>query len=265
MRLMVLLLGGLIFLLLCPSARAQAVVRGTVLDSISGRPLHAAIVSLVDAQIQVGGVAMTDSSGGFSLRVPSTNSYSLRVEREGYTFAETSSFSLPRGRKATITFRLPPAPLTLDPLTVTAPNRHMRSFLERRDWGWGRFLDPTDLARSRPTDFSTLMQRVQGLEMRTLSGFSRSVIMNARGCTCVPTVYVDGIRAEKSVARAARPEGRPRACEVRDGLDPSEHVNISSVRAVEFYPNPVHAPGEFRGLAECGVLILWTDWGLGYR
>lgn len=115
------------------------------------------------------------------------------------------------------------------------------------------------------SDFATLTERIPGLEMRTLSGFSRSVVMSARGCTCVPTVYVDGMRVEKSVARATALEERPRSCEIRDGLDPSEHVSISLVRAVEFYADPVHAPGEFRGYGDCGVLILWTDWGLGYH
>jgi uncharacterized protein YfaS (alpha-2-macroglobulin family) len=74
---------------------AQA-VQGQVTGRDTGMPISGAVVQLLDSQGQVSSGALTDASGGFTLRAPAPGQFRLRVERVGFKpSSQTHSSSRP--------------------------------------------------------------------------------------------------------------------------------------------------------------------------
>ncbi len=104
-------------------ADSAAIVRGTVIDSVTGRPVLGAEVRLERAYV----FAFTDSLGRFSLPAPALPEERLRIHGIGYADQFLPADSLPPG--APILLRLMPQPVVLRGLTAEA-RRNARYALE---------------------------------------------------------------------------------------------------------------------------------------
>ncbi len=91
-----------------PSKRAAAQqVQGQVVDSVTGQALLGAAVFLLDLDGSIVATTLTDSDGVFLLLGPGPDSYSLRVEHEGYRTSLFPQFELPADQSASYRLRLP--------------------------------------------------------------------------------------------------------------------------------------------------------------
>jgi hypothetical protein len=155
------------------SARAQAVT-GRLVDP-SGAPVERVLVVLVDTAGHQGGAAITDASGGFTIRARGPGRYALRAERIGFATVTSPRFDLaadetreqrivasgqavalaavtvtPQARRCAVRPREGLATATLweearKALNATAFAQHQRLF--RYDLvRWERDLDPVSLA-----------------------------------------------------------------------------------------------------------------------
>jgi hypothetical protein len=100
-----------------PTAQAQ-VVRGQVVDSVSGLPASAGFVVLIDANNRELARTLSGPRGEFSLRAPSPGTYRLRSERIGYRLAVSVPIELGEQDTIRYTFRILPIPVTLSAVEV---------------------------------------------------------------------------------------------------------------------------------------------------
>lgn len=110
------------------STALRPLVRGTVLDEQSGRPVGGAVVRLLDRQGSTVRSASSDLSGRFSLRAAAPGVYGLRTERIGYATHDVRSLALTVGDTTELELRLTPTPLLLDTIRVSTAraNRPIR-------------------------------------------------------------------------------------------------------------------------------------------
>jgi hypothetical protein len=94
-RLAVPLAAAAALLAAAPSARAQTVT-GRLVDP-SGVPVERVLVVLVDSAGAQGGGAITDASGGFTIRAHGPGRYALRAERIGFATVSSPQFDLASG------------------------------------------------------------------------------------------------------------------------------------------------------------------------
>lgn len=240
-----LLPAALLVPLLAGSVSAQG-IRGRVLDAETGQPVPAATVTLLDAAQTVLRQVVTDSAGGFSLRVAEGGRYHLRTERIGYETVTSPPVDIAAGDTMVVELRLGTEAVVLAPLTITASSRRsprdrtLDEFYERQRRGWGRFFSPTEIDRLRPRTVTNLLQGSPGIRIRYGRGTQTTVLMRTGRGNCAPTIYVDGHRMP--------------------GNDIDQWVAASSVRAVEVYTRAMETPAEFASVRNwnCGAIVIWT-------
>jgi hypothetical protein len=266
-------------LLLAPAAPAQE-IRGVILDLTTEEPLATAVIMLLDGEGVLRESVLSDTAGSFSFRIPRTDSLRLRVQRYGFATLESISLRLSTRDSLRLEIRMRPSPFLLAGVTATrgmARSRNLEAFLLRQRNGNGKYLGPGDIARLRPRSTTTLLAAVpgspvvsggSGLGIVARSRDARSVPGLLRG-TCVPTVYVDGLVlwgepvSQEMWPDIADPSDAPHTRE--PGVRVESVVAARTVRAVEVYQRPAHAPPEFQRplMAECPVILIWTDYGFG--
>ena len=256
-----------IALLLASSASAQ-VVRGTIYDGVTGSPLRAASVMVLDADSTVVASASTDREGDFVMR-PAAGPFLLLVERYGYRSTLSKPLELSAADSLTFEIRLPPRPIDIAGLDVVAPLRNVldpSGFFQRQKLGWGTFIEPAEIERRKPTDISDLLHTVPGLRVTPGRGGRWLVRMEGRGRYCVPTVYVDRAIAHTGSGTNVGfvPGGRGPGV----GVALDQFINTSQVRGIEVYQTGAEAPPGFHprsgpGGGDCGVIVLWSYAGIG--
>ncbi|HEX5970751.1 MAG TPA: carboxypeptidase-like regulatory domain-containing protein [Gemmatimonadaceae bacterium] len=99
------------------------VVRGSVVDSATSRPLGDFTVQLIDS----GGVgvaaALAQPGGRFNLRAPAAGTYRLRVLRIGFRRTETASFALGAGETLERTVSMPQISVALASIRIVGAQR----------------------------------------------------------------------------------------------------------------------------------------------
>jgi hypothetical protein len=264
--------------LLFAGGGAAQTIRGRVVDEVDGRPLPAAAVLLTDMEGRVRTVTRSGRDGEYQLRSTPGDTVRVRVERYGYQAMQSAPWTLAAGGVLEMEIRLRPEDegtvVTLDTLTVRATTwrtRNRAQFERRRGMeAWGSFVDATRLSRIRsPRASDRLSFFIPGLQVSptgVLMARGRGAALN--GSTgCQPRLIVDGTRYPGDLPI--------------DGL-----VAGDAIRAVEYYPDPDKAPGEFAlgyesVLADaadptatwgtrdfvmrkpCAIVVIWTDYGFG--
>jgi hypothetical protein len=104
------------------SASAQ-VVRGTVLDSLTGAPVRDALVVLLGDDGAPRGRALSLDAGGYALAAPAPGRYSLRTKRIGYRAIESGAFDIAAGEVRVHDILAPTIRVSLPSVTVHA-QRH---------------------------------------------------------------------------------------------------------------------------------------------
>ena len=256
---------GACVLLTAVPAHAQ-LVRGTITDGLSGRPVLGATVQILNPDSSLRAATVTSAKGIFAMK-PEPGRFVLRVERLG--FATTLSKPLEMSASDTLNFeiRLPRSAITLESLDVVGePSGKLdpSGFYNRKSWGWGKFIGPEVVAKIHPTQVADVVNGSLGFYSYPARGGPLTRMEN-RGRYCKPTVYLD----QALVAHGtSTPNGFMYRRSSATGVQLDQLVSASLIRAVEIYSDPTEAPPEFHavgdaGSTDCGVIVLWTYVGFG--
>jgi hypothetical protein len=252
-------------------------VRGIVVDAGSGEPVPNALIRATSVGGNRGGSARSGQDGRFVLNLRASGTFRLQGERTGYATSTTQQLTLEEREMVEVELRLSAAPLTLEPLTITArvapPRRRhleLNGFYRRERMGNGRFLRREEIERHTNQNLAQILSRVPGtaihyqgtqqyiyfprngrpsIDLRPSTGRRRlgrgSFARAGGGNSCLPRLFMDGMRivydASSDINSAVSPE-QIEAIEVFRG--PSE------IPAEYYSQNPTHR--------DCGVILIWT-------
>jgi hypothetical protein len=115
------------FLVLAPLATAAPqlaaqVVRGTVVEEESRRPVAGALIQLLAAGDSIRASAVTGENARFALSQVTPGSYRLRMLRIGFRAWTSEPFALAAGQAVDDTIAIPAVPVVLAEITVEANN-----------------------------------------------------------------------------------------------------------------------------------------------
>ncbi len=151
------------------SAQGGRAVRGSVLDGATGKPLSGVVIGVLGAVPPW--LTHTSAAGTFSIRVPG-DSAQLVAALIGYA---PETLAVAAGQRDTVAFRLAPAALALDPVTVAAERTWSSSTAASRPIG--------DLdVRLRPRESSQeLLRLTPGLFIAQHAGGGKAEQIFLRG------------------------------------------------------------------------------------
>lgn len=241
----------LILALAVGEAAGQSIA-GAVIDNESDEPIARATVILVDSNGRLLRASLSDAEGAFHLVAPQPGTYRLQASGPGYPVTFSSPMDIAADDTLNLDLRLSRKAVVLDPVTVRAGTRSARirnreKFFQRRETEYGIFLDPEIIDRLRPMYISSAIRGIPGVEViRGDLGAGNMVMMeNAAGGICEPTYYVDGARIP-----------------IIEGESIDEYwAQGRSIRAIEVYREPTSAPIGFSAKTDCGVIVIWSDYG----
>jgi hypothetical protein len=237
-------------LLLAASHVTAQALRGTVIDSTSGRPLSGTQVTVLNASGATVASAMTRVDGSFAFHLGAVGNYQVRVMRIGYASRITQPIAVDTHFASSVQVVLPPNPVPLDTIRVVAgrvvierlvPWLADAGFYHRRRMGFGHFLDREEIEKKHPLVVTDLLEGMLGVEVHCSSAFSCGVTMAGSQMfirkPCAPTVVVDGMVVSGGMST----------------------VQVFDLEAIEVYPSPAGVPVQYSGyLSPCGAILLWT-------
>ncbi|HKO16291.1 MAG TPA: TonB family protein [Gemmatimonadaceae bacterium] len=220
-----------------PAGARAGTISGTVHDT-TGAAVSGARVS-AGAGLQ----AVTDSSGGFTLRGVPTGAVTLTVHRLGF---EPDSSRWQVGDAALIVDRrLTPIAETLPAVRVRARaqpfDSRLAGFNARRAKKLGYYLTREQIEQRSDMRMLDALRRIPGVRVITMRGaLGRSVTL--AGSRCPPLVMVDGFPASL-------------------GSFDLDMIDLATVEGVEVYPNGSSVPSELagpHGMESCGLIAIWS-------
>ncbi len=230
-----------------PSEGMITGIVGVVTDEASEQPVPEVVVS-VDG---IGRATVTDEDGRFSLSEMVPGRHDVVFTHLGYR-RRSVSIEVEAAHVVRLQVELAVEAIALDPIEVTVDrqDRNLQSvgFYQREEDGWGDFLDREDLEYWNPVQLTSALTRFPGVttvaDPRMPSrGF---LALRRQGTTCIPTVYLDGVR-------------------IGGGRDPAgidDIVNPDVVAGVEVYRNTAGMPPQYWGTGSaCGVVLIWLRRG----
>lgn len=119
---------GIAFWAMSPVASAQ-IIRGTLLDDKTERPIELASVLMRDSASFVVASTTTDSAGNFALRAPRPGTYTLLARRLGYRTDVSPELTLAESQTIEMDFLIAVRPVALAPVTVTEELQRARRAL----------------------------------------------------------------------------------------------------------------------------------------
>jgi hypothetical protein len=256
----------LLILIAANEARAQ-LIRGEVTDGVSGEPVEAASVLIFDRYQALKVTARTGRDGSFTVRaVPGR--YLLQVAATGYRTVGSREVDARATDTLNFTIRLPPEPVDLAAVKVTARPRGVpdpSGFFRRQEIATGRFVGPEEIEELHPTRVPDLLRAVPGFHFYP-SVAGELLWVSGRGRGCTPTVYLDGGLARRGTSTK---RGQP-GYEKGAGVVLDEIINPAQVAAVEIYQDATESPVRFRpvgdlGGGDCAIVVLWSAAGLGTK
>ncbi len=106
-----------------PSALKAQVIRGQIVDSMSGTPVGRGFAVLLDTHGNEVARSLSDRDGRFSLTAPSAGRYWLRSERIGFRASVSEQLELEDGQTLEFTLRVEALPVRLATLVVPGRDR----------------------------------------------------------------------------------------------------------------------------------------------
>jgi len=249
---------------LIPStATAQAIIRGTLYDDVTGLPLQGTVM-LVDPNTDAAVVhTPTDSLGNFQLKAR-TGQYRIAAIRPGYKSVLSAAVPLENGEKLTI--RVPIA-IDRDPQHQIGVTEHIRPGSEngepkppmmsaadvRRKSGIGVHYTRTNLEKSGVHTLGQFLMTVPGLTVMSPTSAStmqmrRNAVLGEVGTpgSCHLGWFVDGLRMDLP----------GRTDPMTDGL---ASWDLESIESVEVFRGISEMPAEFAAPdLRCGAISIWT-------
>jgi TonB-linked SusC/RagA family outer membrane protein len=184
------------------SAQATGVIRGTVVDASTERPLQGAQVFVAGTSLG----SLSDAAGRFTISNAPAGTHTLRVQLLGFSAGE-QRVTVAAGQVATVTFRMASSAIALEGLVVTGVSgggteRAKVPFTVSR-------VDASQMPVQAVNPLSQLQGRVPGANIASISGrpgVAPSVILrgptsiNAAGRGQEPLYIVDGVVLGSSIA-----------------------------------------------------------------
>lgn len=199
------------------SGSSAQIIRGTLLDDKTERPIELASVLMRDTASFVVASATTDSAGNFVLRAPRAGTYTLLARRIGYRTDVSPPLPLGEGQTLEMDFLIAVRPVALATVTVTEEQRRARrdlvAGLDTRALG-SRLITPEriELLAARTGSVAEVLrwQNIPGLWIED----------DGRGSTCLRIVR--GRVSGNGVGSLSRQAGQESSVEgVRPGNTPT--------------------------------------------
>ncbi len=237
---------GPVLALLC-AAQLSAQIGGTLSGTVTtadGTPLHMARISVVGTTM--GTVA--DTVGGWKLIGVPGLSQRLHVRMLGYA-PQALPVQVKSGETLHVKVVLTPIPFSLEALEIaaaSAPTPALRGFEERMSRGPGTFFTREDILRMQARQFTDVLRRVPGLQVRPVSGAYGNVSVQTRGSGCQVAFFVNGT-----------------AFPIPVDLPINEFISPEEVFGIEVYSGSSEVPAQFNSSVKgrCGVVVVWTRVG----
>lgn len=222
-------------------------ILGVVQDGVNGRPIPEVVVNVPGA----GQVARTDADGRFALPNLAPGRHEVAFSHLGYR-QRSETIEVQPGHATRMQVVLAVDAIALDPIEVTVDrlDRALEDagFYQRREDGWGYFVDREDIDRWNPITVTDALMRFHGVAITSGSGgpFQRQLRLRGRGAgACTPRVYLDGTLLSGL-----------QTFSVNDIVDPM------SVAGIEVYRGVAGIPARYSGLGtSCGVVLIWLRRG----
>ena len=190
-RVLLILLSGL-------TARAQTMqtIRGKIVDPV-GYPVSQAKITVLEQNNEVG-EGTADSEGAFSVNLPSSGTYGVRVVAQGFTEQVVPSFFLGNGRTVEIQIQLSVGSLTQQ-IVVTAAGT---AIPESQTGASISVIDSEQIQALNKFDVLEVVRLVPGAQIVQTSqrGGTTSLFLRG-GDSDFNKVLIDGIPANVSTAR----------------------------------------------------------------
>ena len=259
-------IGALVLFVVAHSAAPAQTARivGTVMRDSSGHALGAAEVALPDLKRSTS----TNYLGEFRISGLPAGRHAILIRHVGFA-ALVDTITVADGARLDLEFTLREAPVQLDSMRITAPEKRylspgLQQFEERRKEGLGRFISEEQL---RKNDDRSLLDVLSSFlpgtrryrpDPRNPGAYYISssrkcgdgpVILGCRGGTqCPITLYVDGVIV---LDAAAEKDGR--------FYPDLTKYPTNQYAGVEYYPGGATVPAKYNMSGSgCGVLLLWT-------
>ena len=238
---------SLALIALCMSSALPAqVVRLTLVDRSTGRPVPAATIALLTMDDSTAArTTQAGTDGSWAVRAPAPGVYRLRADSPGHPTAVSPAIELLGGDQIQLVWRLVPDTAVLVPVVVKATGRRssarLAGFRERASRrAFGQFIARDDIERRHPVTVADLLRTVPGLEVLPSPRGFGSIVRTTEGCT--PQVYLDGVRYP-----------------LLRGETIDQIVDPTSLEGIEVYAHATEVPVEFQTPGStCGAIVLWT-------
>jgi Carboxypeptidase regulatory-like domain/TonB-dependent Receptor Plug Domain len=222
------------------SAQTAGTLTGRVATS-EGTPVPGARIRVIGTDLST----VADARGDYRLAGVPTLTQKLDVRMLGYTPIELP-FELGDGGAALVNVVLVPIPL--EPLEVverTALTPGLMGFEERAARGPGTFFTREAILRMHARQFTDILRRVPGLQVRQMSGYG-NLNIQTRGSNCQVLFYMNGT-----------------AFPLPNDVPINQYVSPDEVVGVEVYSGSSEIPAEFNSSKQsrCGVIVIWTRIG----
>jgi hypothetical protein len=231
--------------LLVPQVLGAQTVHGTITNAVSGYPVAAVAVTLVDSANVALVRATSDSAGRFLLRAPRPGTYRVRFLVPGYQATVSQPVRVAQGGDVALSPRLRPlTAFALDTVVVRGERvpRYLEDFYERRGRGFGTFLTQQDIAKHWLPHVSDVTHWLPGFTLMYDRMGHRKVTNSRFYGLCPPVVFVDGVHV-----------GNTDQYDL-DLLNPEQIVGVESYPSVALTPLVFDVPD-----ATCGVIAIWTE------
>jgi hypothetical protein len=224
------------------AAQTTGIVRGRVVDSVTGRPLSS-------AQISIGSrAALSDSAGTFVVSGVDTGRQELRATRLGYgDVRRRVAVSVPDAVSILVT--MIPVPTELQAVRVggrSVPARFADAY-RRAASGRGVFFMREQLDSINARDYQSILNQVP------------TVRANDRGVTFARCQNSGAIRPELQSKVQVWVDGRRTAAadSPENLMDVLRTIPPVSIQIIEIYASQSAIPAVFTGDA-CAVIAIWT-------
>ncbi len=233
---------------------AQSLLRGTVREDSSGRPLAGVEVLVMGTPRRV----TTDAAGRFAFAAPPAGRRIVLFRALGYRPVHQWVL-LGLADTVVANALMVPAPVELAPIEVTGradgpPGTGLDGFAERKRLGLGLHFDSTDLMRRG----SMRLGQFLGGGTRTFRAASARKPGPMGGDElCFSSVYLDGAQLYRSPGPAIR--GGAGSGPPPEEAPDLNQFEVAALAAVEIYRGAAEVPVEYGGAsAACGVILLWS-------
>ena len=250
---------------------------GVLTDAATGDRISG--VAVRTGQGQAG--TFTDRRGEFLFHKLVPGRHVVEFAMMGYA-PRADTIRVAAGRVTNVRASLSVDPVALEPIKVSVERREFKlqkvGFYERRDLGFGRYIDRQDIENRGPLEVTDLFAGMPGVELFTPRGgsllnpvnkyvvlrsgrvmwpsrtiseeereereYAHNMMKDPEYYRCFPAVYVDDFRTHQGGEEPAR-------------LD--ELLSPMDIAGIEVYPSTTGLPPKYLSLgARCGVIVVWT-------